>query len=367
MRRWAIGLRRRWSRNDQVTTAVKATIAAVCAWIVARYLAGHRDPYFAPISALVSVQATVVRSVREGVSFAVCFALGVVVAVASAEFLGPGLLSLTITLLAGALLGGWRGFGAQGIEVPFTATFVLLLGGAHPEPFVLSRLVDVAVGVPIGIAVNAFLLAPLHLRSATDALDRTADDIAALLTDMADGLAEGWPVENPHWYERSQALDKALRDTLGSMSHAHESLRLNPRGTTELHRPRLHERLWDCFADIRGSVQSIAHSLDDASAKAADEPDTPSWLDEGFRAEYGELLRKASLVIGQRLHPAPRSRPGMDETQQALLDLRQEVSTRPERSRAPWYTQSHLVIELNRILTRVCDAIDDGERFPASV
>src|SRR5262245_4959038 len=143
-RAWTVGLWRRWSRNDQLTTAVKATVAALCAWLIARYLIGHADPYFAPISALVSVQATVVRSLREGLRFAICFALGVAVAVACVESIGSGLLPLAITLLAGTLLGGWARFGAQGVEIPFTAIFVLLLGGAHPEHFVLSRLVDVA-------------------------------------------------------------------------------------------------------------------------------------------------------------------------------------------------------------------------------
>jgi hypothetical protein len=219
--------------------------------------------------------------------------------------------------------------------------------------------------VPIGIVVNAFLLAPLHLGSAVDALDRTADDIVALLDDMADGLSGDWPVKNPRWYVRGQALDKALRDTLGTMSRARESLRLNPRGTAELQRPRLHELLWDCFADIRGSVQGIAHTLDEAAAKADDVPDTRSWLDEEFRAGYAELLRKVSLVIGERLRPVPRSRPGVDETRQALNDLRQDVYTRPEVSRAPWYTQSHLLIELNRIMSRVCDTIAAGDSLPA--
>lgn len=347
-----------------MTTAVKATFAAVCAWLIARYAVGHSDPYFAPISALVSVQATVVRSLREGVRFGVCFALGVIVALASARFLGPGLVSLAITLLAGTLLGGWRRFGGQGIEVPFTATFVLLLGGAHPEHFALGRLEDVAVGVPMGIVVNAFLFAPLHLRSATDLLDRTAEDTAALLDDMADGITGRWPVKNPRWFRSSQALDRALRDTLSGMTHAQESLRLNPRGTAELHWPRVNELLWDCFADIRGSTQSIAHSLDEASAKAAEDPDTPSWLDESFRASYAELLRKVALVIEQRLHPAPRSRPGMDETRQALSELRQEVVARPEASRAPWYTQSHLLIEINRIVKAVCETIDALDAGP---
>jgi hypothetical protein len=295
----------------------------MCAWLVARYLLGHDSPYFAPVAALVSVRATVVQSFRDGVRYAAGFVLGVIVAVTSVELLGPNMLSLGITLITGTLLGTATRFGGQGLEVPFTATFVLLLGGSHPEDFVLSRLLDVAVGVPIGIAVNILVLAPLHVEPATDALRRLADDIADLLDEMADGLITAWPVKNPDWYERSQALDPALRDVLPALFNAHESLRLNPRGALQPDSPWPLELLWDCFA---------------------------------------EVLRNVSLVIRHRLSPTPRPGPDTDCSSRALDDLREEIYSRPERSHAPWYTQSHLLIELDRMLQSVCSAIETGER-----
>jgi hypothetical protein len=354
--------RRRWSSNDRLTTSLKASFAAMCAWLVARYLLGHQSPYFAPVAALVSVRATVVQSFRDGVRYAAGFVLGVIVAVTSVELLGPNLLSLGITLITGTLLGTATRFGGQGLEVPFTATFVLLLGGSHPEDFVLSRLLDVAVGVPIGIAVNTLVLAPLHVEPAAHALRRLADDIADLLDEMADGLTAAWPVKNPDWYERSQALDPALRDVLPALSNAHESLRLNPRGTLQPDSPRSLELLWDCFADLRGSTQSIAYSITRASDDAASRPDRPSWLDEGFRLDYAEVLQNVSLVIRHRLSPTPRPGPDTDHSSRALDDLREEIYGRPERSHAPWYTQSHLLIELDRMLQNVCSAIEAGER-----
>jgi hypothetical protein len=346
------------SANGRVTTALKAGFAAVCAWLVGRYVVGHGNPYFAPIAALVSVHATVVQSLREGVRYVTCFGLGVLVAAASAEILGLGPVSLAITLVTGTLLGSWARFGGQGLEVPFTATFVLLLGGSDPEGFVAGRLLDVLVGVPIGIGVNALLLAPLHVQPAADGLRRIAGDTADLFDDMADGLTERWPPKNPDWSKRGQALDSALREALRAMSHADESLRLNPRGGLQQDTPRLLELLWDCFADVRGGVQSIAHSLNEAAADEVARPDEPSWLDEGFRVDYAELLRKISLVIRHRLSPTPRADPGTAEALAALADLREEIYGRPERSHAPWYTQSHLVIELNRILQSVCGTID---------
>lgn len=242
--------------------------------------------------------------------------------------------------------------------MPFTATFVLLLGGSDPEGFVAGRLLDVLVGVPIGIGVNALLLAPLHVQPAADGLRRIAGDTADLFDDMADGLTERWPPKNPDWSKRGQALDSALREALRAMSHADESLRLNPRGGLQQDTPRLLELLWDCFADVRGGAQSIAHSLNEATADEVARPDEPSWLDEGFRVDYAELLRKISLVIRHRLSPTPLADPGTEEVLAALADLREEIYGRPERSHAPWYTQSHLVIELNRILQSVCGTID---------
>jgi hypothetical protein len=346
---------------------LKAGFAAVCAWLVARHVLGHDNPYLAPIAALVSVHATVMQSLREGVRYATCFALGVLVAVTGAELLGPSLISLAITLVTGTLLGGWARFGGQGLEVPFTATFVLLLGGSDPEGFVAGRLLDVMVGVPIGIGVNALLLAPLHVEPAADGLHRITDDIADLFDDMADGLTGGWPPKNPDWNKRGQALDSALRAALRAMSHAHESLRLNPRGGPQHYTPRILELLWDCFTDVRGGAQSIAHSIDEAAADAVARPDEPSWLDEGFRADYAELLRKVSLVIRHRLSPAPSADPGTEEARQALVDLREEIYGRPERSHAPWYTQSHLVSELDRILQNVCGTIDACARHRTAV
>src|SRR5580692_9343998 len=52
--------------QDQVRLAVKAAIAAVGAWALARYAVGPPDPYFAPLAALLGVYPTVARSLREG-------------------------------------------------------------------------------------------------------------------------------------------------------------------------------------------------------------------------------------------------------------------------------------------------------------
>ena len=51
--------------QDQVRLAVKAAIAAVGEWALARYAVGQPDPYFAPLAAFLGVYPTVARSLRK--------------------------------------------------------------------------------------------------------------------------------------------------------------------------------------------------------------------------------------------------------------------------------------------------------------
>ena len=49
--------------------AAKCALAAVAAWVLARYAAGQHDPYFAPLAALAGVSPTVARSLRDGIQY----------------------------------------------------------------------------------------------------------------------------------------------------------------------------------------------------------------------------------------------------------------------------------------------------------
>src|SRR5690349_19092415 len=67
--------------QDQIRLAVKAAIAAVGAWALAKYVVGQPDPYFAPLAALLGVYPTVARSLREGVQYVAGFLLGAALAI----------------------------------------------------------------------------------------------------------------------------------------------------------------------------------------------------------------------------------------------------------------------------------------------
>ena len=177
--------------------AAKCALAAMAAWALARYAAGQQDPYFAPLAALLGVSPTVARSVREGLQYVAGFVLGAVLSIPVALVLGPSIAGIAVVVLAGVVIGGWRRLGGQSTQVTFTALFVLLIGGYQPLHYLTPRLIDVGIGVVIGLAVNALVFPPLQLRPAEHAVRQWGDDIAAALDDLAGAAAGRIPGNGP--------------------------------------------------------------------------------------------------------------------------------------------------------------------------
>ena len=87
---------------------MKGAIAAVVAWVLAKYAAGQADPYFAPLAALLGVSPTVARSLRESVQYIGGFVLGAALAVPVGMLLGPGTAGIAAIVLVGTLIASWR-------------------------------------------------------------------------------------------------------------------------------------------------------------------------------------------------------------------------------------------------------------------
>jgi uncharacterized membrane protein YccC len=185
--------------QDQIRLAVKAAIAAVGAWALAKYAVGQPDPYFAPLAALLGVYPTVARSLREGVQYVAGFLLGAALAVPVGILLGPGIAGIAVVVMAGVLVSGWHRLGNQSPQVTFTALFALLLGGHQPFTYITHRMIDVGIGVATGLAVNVLMFPPLQLRPAEHAIRQWGNDIARALEDLSAAVADpdsgmrAWP------------------------------------------------------------------------------------------------------------------------------------------------------------------------------
>jgi len=279
--------------QDRGRVAAKCALAAMAAWAVARYAVGQQDPYFAPLAALLGVSATVARSVREGLQYVAGFVLGAVLAVPVALVLGPSVAGIAVVVLAGVAIGSWRRLGGQHTQVTFTALFVLLIGGYQPLHYLTPRLIDVGIGVVIGLAVNVLVFPPLQLRPAEHAVRQWGDDVAAALDDLA-GAAAGRYSPGPSWPRHDRQLSGAAQQARAAARNARESLRWNPRARVERAVPRPDGAVLDSLEELTARTRAVARVLLDAATG-----DDPPSLPASFGQSYATMLHALTGPVRQ--------------------------------------------------------------------
>ena len=236
----------RWSRTSgtqpRLLHAGKAAGAAALAWVVARHVPGVASdyPYYAPLGAVIAMQTTVFAGLRSGIQTLVGIALGIGVAGFTMWIGDPGVLAVALAVGIGVLVGGFRILGEGSSWVSTAALFVLLVGGAHAEGYSLGYLVQMAVGVVVGLLVNFLVFPPLHFWDAEHRIDAVNGVLADHLDGLAAVLREG-KRDVAAWDKQQDRLDRAIADVRSRVSIAHESRRINPRGALRGSRARLQE------------------------------------------------------------------------------------------------------------------------------
>ncbi|WP_399893690.1 aromatic acid exporter family protein [Streptomyces sp. BBFR51] len=300
--------------RDLVVQSLKAAGAALIAWAVAGVWLGDPLALMAPWVALVLVQATVYSSVRQaGQQFAAICAGALVASVAQAitdDTTGALALSLPVLML----MANWSRFGQQGIYTATTAVFVLASGTAVSASAVGHRVGQAALGAFIGVAVNAFVLPPVHLRDIRENLAALAREAGDLLHSVADDLrGTEWDAQSAAgWSSDAARLQRRLDALYSARSWSRESLRLTSGPLRRLHRgptvvpPEDEDQRW---SRVTGNITALTRTL----AVAADEHRTPVSPDGPALDLYARLLRQigdachveASRLVGEAAKASP--------------------------------------------------------------
>lgn len=217
--------------GQRLQLAAKAALAAGLAFALAPLMPGSAAdyPYYAPLGALVAMYHNVAGSVRQGLQALVGLALGIGLAFALVSIGDPSPLSVAVFMGIGVLLGGLPRIGTGSDWIPTAALLVLLVGGSNRDDFSLGYLIQMGVGVAVGIAVNFLILPPLHFNAAAMSLGELRLALGRQLTDMGAALAEKWPPEHEDWSRRSTDLAEAARTVRHLVQEADASRRANPR------------------------------------------------------------------------------------------------------------------------------------------
>ena len=195
-------------RHKRLLLAVKAALAASIAWVIALQVPGVASeyPYYAPLGAVACMYPTIAGSARQGIQTLVGLAIGFALAFPVIILGDISVISVAVVVGLGVLAGGLPRIGAGRDWIPIAALFVLLLGGDDPDGYSFGYLVQMLVGVAVGLIVNILIVPPLHLTGVVQGLDSLRSALSLQLRDMGEALREQWPPEHKEWADRQNKL-----------------------------------------------------------------------------------------------------------------------------------------------------------------
>jgi len=228
----------RWTRTllaqPRLLMAAKGALAAGLAYWIAPHVPGvaAEYPYYAPLGAVLAMWPTIRTSLKQGLQTLLGLVIGVGLAstVFSLQEGRPGVLAVALVVGLGTLIAGIRWLGAGRDWVLTAGLFVLLLGGGEAGDYSTGYVVQVGVGVVVGVAVNLLIVPPLYTGRAEQRLRRVQASLADRADDVATVFEAEWPIEDDDWERRVAVLPSTLRHVRDTVQYADESRRLNPRG-----------------------------------------------------------------------------------------------------------------------------------------
>lgn len=313
-------------RHPYLRIALLAAAAATAAW-TAGSLAPAVSPLVAAITALVALRPTFHDSLREGVRQVVGTVIGAAAAAAVVLTAGFTPLTLFVAVLVSYLAARLLRLGEEGaVTISITVLLVAVnLDGSAVE----ARFLGVVLGSVVGMAASWWARPGTPADRALEQSVRHAGRLAALLTEVSEGLAAraaGRPVDPGvvrAWRVRAEGIARDLAATRVDAEEAVAATRLMPaaaRAETAqvLAQVRVHEA-------TAATVVGMCRDLLVASAREdLLPPPVVGPLSEVFAAAADALSRQAGTA---RANPAE---PLADDVTavRALADASQDAASR---------------------------------------
>lgn len=208
----------------------KAAVASAAAWELARVTTDSAAPIFAPLAAMLTVQATVLESVRTGLQRTAGVATGVVLAFVLSSALGVHWWSVGVLVFVGLFVGQSLKLGTQGsTQIAVSALLVLVLSGGS-NSYAIDRVIDTLLGAAVGIVVSLVLAPPLHVRDSGRAIAELAGAQAVVLNAIAESLRSSFPGKGTaKRLEQARALNAEVTRTGQEVDRGDASVRYNLR------------------------------------------------------------------------------------------------------------------------------------------
>ena len=344
--------------SPRALQVAKICIAVAVAWSLAPLMPGTAKefPYYAPLGALLSMQPTLMRSLRSAAQTLAGVLIGIGLAAIVLIVSEPNVWTLAFVVGLGTLVGGMKWMGVGGEYVPITALFVLIIGGPEADGYSIGYATQLCLGIVVGLGVNLLILPPLTIGPARERMLGFRRTLSRHLIEIGEAVLERSPPAREDWATHGEMLDAAARNVRMAVQAAEESRKGNPRAwfnrgnldadydalvaleNVTFHIRNLTEVLagmvWgkpiplESPQNLRPVLQEALSAVAGVISAGADDPRQPQLLDQAAVA-VEEILRTMQHEIGA-------GAASLSPTAAVVIDLQRIlVALRPSRTEAP--------------------------------
>jgi uncharacterized membrane protein YgaE (UPF0421/DUF939 family) len=162
----------------------QASVSAALAWLIATELLGHPRPFFAPVSAIITLGITVGRRPQRAAEVAIGVALGIAVADLLVLEIGTGTAQLALVVALATSAAIFLGSGQMlATQAAVSAALVATLQ-PPADGFSFERFLDALVGGGVALVINALVLPARPLDLMRRASAPLLAELAAVLEDV---------------------------------------------------------------------------------------------------------------------------------------------------------------------------------------
>jgi Aromatic acid exporter family member 1 len=254
------------SARPAVAHISRLTATATFAYLLALLIpAGTERPVLAPLTALLVLQASLYQTIRSAIRKVLSVTVGVLMAVAVAEFIGFSWWQLALVIAGALVIGRVLRLGDDLLEVPISAMLIFSSVGTHAAA--TGRVVDTLVGAAAGLVGGLIFVGKPQVRPASTAVGQLAGQVSGLMDQMAHDLAHEPSDEDTSEDDLTQAAEqwlsqaRALRDEIervdDTLRAAADSTRLNPRALVA---PADTAQATETTVALRAGLEAIEHA-----------------------------------------------------------------------------------------------------------
>jgi uncharacterized membrane protein YgaE (UPF0421/DUF939 family) len=164
---------------------LQAGVAAGLAWVIATEVFGHRQPFFAPVAAIITLGLTISQRGRRAAELAIGVAVGIAVGDLLVLEIGVGAAQLALVVMLAISIAIVLGSGQMMANQAAVSAALVATIQPPTHGVTFARFLDALAGGAMALLVNALVLPADPVATIRRAARPVLDELAATLDDIA--------------------------------------------------------------------------------------------------------------------------------------------------------------------------------------